>query len=64
MSSNNFEFTEVTEESVKNETVKLNTKKASLNGSIQVTILKQFFETDLLFLTKAISVWLNVNLGI
>ena len=38
--SNNFEFTKVTEENVKNEVLKLNTKKSSTSGSIPATILK------------------------
>ena len=54
ISSNNFEFTKVTEQSVKNEVLKLNTKKSSTSGSIPATILKQSVETYVLFLTKAI----------
>ena len=41
ISSNNFEFTKVSEESVKNEVLKSNTKKSSTSGSIPATILKQ-----------------------
>ena len=55
ISSNNFEFTKVTEQSVKNEVLKLNTKKSSTSGSIPATILKQSVETYLPFLTKAIN---------
>ena len=55
ISSNNFEFTKVTEQSVKNEVLKLNTKKSPTGGSIPATILKQFVETYLPFLTKAIN---------
>ena len=54
-SSNNFEFTKVTEQSVKNEVLKLNTKKSSAIGYIPATILKQSVETYLPFLTKAIN---------
>ena len=55
ISSNNFEFTKVTEQSVKNEVLKLNTKKSSTSGSIPATILKQSVEIYLPFLTKAIN---------
>ena len=55
INSNNFEFTKVTEQSVKNEVLKLNTKKSSTSGSIPATILKQPVETYLPFLTKAIN---------
>ena len=55
MSSNNLEFTKVTEQSVKNEVLKFNTKKSSIKGSITATILKQFVETYQLILTKAIN---------
>ena len=55
ISSNNFKFTKVTKQSVKNEVLKLNTKKSSTNGSIPGTILKQSVETYLPFLTKAIN---------
>ena len=55
ISSNNFEFTKVTEQSVKNEVLKLNTKKSSTSGSIPATILKQSVETYLPFWTKAIN---------
>ena len=55
INSNNFEFTKVTEQSVKNEVLKLNTKKSSTSGSIPATILKQSVETYLPFLTKAIN---------
>ena len=55
ISSNNFEFTKVTEQSVKNEVLKLNTKKSSTSGSIPATILKQSVETYLPFSTKAIN---------
>ena len=41
ISSNNFEFAKVTEQSVKNEVLKLHTKKSSTSGSIPATILKQ-----------------------
>ena len=62
ISSNNFEFTKLTEQSVKNEVLKLNTKKSSTSGSIPATILKQSVETYVLFLTKAIiSLSRNVN---
>ena len=50
ISSNNFEFIEVTGESVRNEVLKLNTKKSSATGSIPATILKQSVETYLPFL--------------
>ena len=53
--SNNFEFTKVTEQIVKNEVLKLNTKKSSTSGSIPARILKQSVETYLPFLTKAIN---------
>ena len=53
ISSNNFEFTtKVTEESVKNEVLKLNTKNSSSSRSIPATVLKQSVETYLPFLTK------------
>ena len=55
INSNNFEFTKVAEQSVKNEVLKLNTKKSSTSGSIPATILKQPVETYLPFLTKAIN---------
>ena len=55
ISSNNFEFTKVTEQSVKNEVLKLNIKKSSTSGSISATILKQSVETYLPFLTTAIN---------
>ena len=55
ISSNNFEFTKVTEQSVKNEVLKLNTKKSSTSGSIPATILKQSVETYLPFLREAIT---------
>ena len=50
ISSNNFEFIKVTGESVRNEVLKLNTKKSSATGSIPATILKQSVETYLPFL--------------
>ena len=53
ISSSNFEFTKVTEKSVKNEVLKLNTKKSSTNGSIPATILKQSVETYLPFFDKS-----------
>ena len=59
ISSNNFELTKVTEESVKNEVLKLNTKKPSTSGSIPATILKQSVETCMPFLKKII-----INLAI
>ena len=59
ISSKNFEFTKVTEESVENEVLKLNTKKSSTNRSIPATILKHFVEIYLPFLTKAIN--LNIT---
>ena len=40
ISSNYFEFTKVTEESVENEVLKLNTKKSSTSHPIPATILK------------------------
>ena len=55
ITSNNLEITKVTEESVENEILKLNTKKSSASGSISATILKQSVETYLPFSTKAIS---------
>ena len=55
ISSSNFEFAKVIEESVKNEVLKLNTKKSSTSGSIPATILKQSVETCQPFLTKAIN---------
>ena len=55
ISSSNFELTKVTEESVKNEVLKLNAKKSSTSRSIPATILKQSVETYLPFLTKAIN---------
>ena len=55
INSNNFEFTKVTEQLVKNEVLKLNTKKSSTSGSTSATILKQSVETYLPFLTKAIN---------
>ena len=55
INSNNFEFTKVAEQSVKDEVLKLNTKKSSTSGSIPATILKQPVETYLPFLTKAIN---------
>ena len=55
ISSSNFEFTKVTEQSVKNEVLKLNTKKSSTSGSTPATILKQPVETYLPFLTKTIN---------
>ena len=55
ISSNNFEFTKVTEKSVKNEILKLNNKKSSTSGSTPATLLKRSIETYLPFLTKAIN---------
>ena len=55
ISSNNFEFTKVTEENVKSEVLKLNTKKSSTSASIPARILKQSIENYLPFLTKAIN---------
>ena len=55
ISSNNFEFTKVTEESDKNEVLKLNIKKSSTSRSVPATFLKQSVETYLPFLTKAIN---------
>ena len=55
ISSNIFEFIRATEKSVKNEVLKLNTKKSSTSGSIPATILKLSVETYLPFLTKAIN---------
>ena len=54
ISSNNFEFTKVTEESVKNEILKSNTKKSSTSGSIPATTLKQSVENYLPSSTKAV----------
>ena len=51
--SNNFELTKVTEQSVKNEVLKLHTKKSSTSVSIPATILKQSIETRLAFLIKS-----------
>ena len=48
ISSNDFEFTKVTEESAKNEVLKLNTTKSS-SGFIPATVLKQSLETYLPF---------------
>ena len=53
ISSNNFEFTKLTEQSVKNEVLKLNTKKSLTSGSIPATILKQSVETYLPFFDKS-----------
>ena len=50
--SNNFGFSKFTEQSVKNEILKLNTKKLSTSGFIPVTILKQPVETYLPFWQK------------
>ena len=61
ISSNDLEFTEVTEECVKSEVFKLNTKKSSASGSIPATILKQSVETYLLFLTNAINLGISEN---
>ena len=49
INSNKFKLTEVTEESVKNEVLKLNTKKSSTSSSIPATILKQSFKLIYLF---------------
>ena len=46
ISSNNFEFTEVTEKNVKIEVLKLNTKKSLASGSIPATILKLIYLFD------------------
>ena len=61
ISSNNFELTKVTEESVKNEVLKLNTKKPSTSGSIPATILKQSVETCMPFLKKIIIINLAIT---
>ena len=61
ISSNNFELTKVTEESVKNEVLKLNTKKPSTSGSIPATILKQSVETCMPFLKKKIIINLAIT---
>ena len=42
ISSNNFEFTKVTEEIVKNDVLKWNTQNSSRNDSLSATILKQY----------------------
>ena len=52
ISLNDLEFTKVMEKSVKNEILKLNTKKSSTSGSIPATILKQSVAAYLSFLTK------------
>ena len=56
ISSNNFKFSKVTEQSVKNEILKVNTKNSSTSGSISATILKQSVETYLPSLTNAMNV--------
>ena len=48
-SSNNFDFTKVVEEGVKNGVLKLDTKKSSTSGSVPPTVLKESVETYLLF---------------
>ena len=45
----------VTEENVKNEILKLNTKKSSTSGSIPATVLKQTVKTYLPYFTNAIN---------
>ena len=45
ISLNNFKFTKVTEESFKNELLKLNIEHSSTSVSILATILKQTIET-------------------
>ena len=52
ISLNNLKLTKVTQESVKNEILILNTKKLSKYGSIPTTILKQSVQTYLPFFTK------------
>ena len=52
MQTNSFEFTKVTEETVKNEFLELNTKNSSASGSNPGTMLKQSLETYLPFLKK------------
>ena len=53
-SSNNFEFTEVSQDEVKKEVLHLNVKKSSTSSSIPATILKQS-EIYLPFLTNSIN---------
>ena len=53
-SSNNFEFTEVSQDEVKKEVLHLNVKKSSTSNSIPATILKQS-EIYLPFLTNSIN---------
>ena len=45
ISLNNFKFTKITEESFKNELLKLNTEHSSTSVSILATILKRTIET-------------------
>ena len=47
--SNDFEFAEVTEEDVKKEVFKLNTKKSSTSSPVPATVLKQSVEPTSLF---------------
>ena len=61
ISSNNFEFTKVTEECVENKVSKLNTKKSSKSGPIPVTILKYPVEIYLPFLTKLLNLAITEN---
>ena len=58
-SSNNFDFTKVAEEGVKNGVLKLDTKKSSTSGSVPPTVLKESVETYLLFWHKQ-EMWLSL----
>ena len=53
--NNNFEFTEVFQDEVKNEFLHLNLKNSSTSSSIPATILKQPIEIHLPFLTNSIN---------
>ena len=54
IASGDFNFEEVAREDIKKEIINLNVKKPSTNGSIPATILKQYVDVYLPFLTKAI----------
>ena len=56
-----FSFGEVTVEEVKKEILTLNNKKASTNGSIPVTILKQTLDTYIVKLTNTINHSILIN---
>ena len=60
--SGDFDFQEDSREDVKNKIINLNVKKSSTNGFIPATILNQYGDVDLPFLTKAINHTLTENI--